>query len=202
MSKIIGVYGGTFSPPHKGHLSAAKKFVQTIKPEKLLIVPSFIPPHKEVCQPVSCEDRVAMCRIAFAEIENAEVCEIEIQRKGKSYTVETLRALSQAYEGYQIAFLIGTDMMLTLDKWYLPEEIFALCDMYCVRREEDSALDAQIQEKNREYLAKYGKMVQFIDAPVLDISSSEIRLCIAKGSGNGYLPPDVQAYIQKRGLYQ
>ena len=201
MSKILGVYGGTFSPPHLGHLNAAKAFVQAVQPEKMLIIPSYIPPHKEVETPVSCEERVEMCRLAFGELPNVEINEMEINRGGKSYTVDTLRCLADAYPEYQIAFLIGTDMMLTLDQWYQPEEIFSLCDMYCVRRENISDLDAQILEKNAEYLARFGKKVTFIDAPVLEISSSEVREALAHGSQKKWLAPEVEAFIRERGLY-
>ena len=83
MSKILGVYGGTFSPPHLGHLNAAKAFVQAVQPEKMLIIPSYIPPHKEVETPVSCEERVEMCRLAFGELPNVEINEMEINRGGK-----------------------------------------------------------------------------------------------------------------------
>ena len=202
MSKIICVYGGTFSPPHKGHINAAKEFVQAVKPEKLFIIPSYIPPHKEVLHPVSCEDRVEMCRIAFAEIENAQICEMEITRKGKSYTVDTLRALQDEYQGYQIAFLVGTDMMLTLDEWYLPDEIFALADIYCIRREMDTHLEAEIQKKNQIYYEKYGKRVHLLPSPTLEVSSSEIRACIAKGENSDFLTLGVRAYIDERGLYR
>ena len=202
MSKIICVYSGTFSPPHKGHINAAMEFVQAVKPEKLLIIPSYIPPHKEVVYPVSCEDRLAMCHIAFGEIENVQICEMEINRKGKSYTVETLRALHEAYKGYKIAFLVGTDMMLTLDDWYLPGEIFALCDIYCIRREMDDHLDADIQRKNELYFEKYGKRVHMLSTPTLEVSSSEIRACIAEGKRSRFLTQGVQAYIEERGLYR
>ena len=202
MSNTIGIFGGTFSPPHLGHIHAAKAFVCALKLEKLLVIPSFIPPQKEVTSPVSGEDRLAMCKLAFSDLPCAEVSDIELLRQGKSYTVDTLKQLKNMYPNANLAFLMGTDMMLTLDQWYAPDEVFALCDLYCVRRETDATLDEDITAKNEEYLKRFGKRVNFISVPSYEISSTEVRESIAEGREIESLPSNVARYIESRGLYR
>ena len=189
MSELIGIYGGSFSPPHRGHISAVKGFSEAIKPDKLLIIPTYEPPHKVLADGVSALDRLAMCRLAFSDI----------LREGKSYTSDTLRAL--AAPNRELAFPIGTDMMLTLDAWHEPEVIFSLADLYCVRRESDAEMTLAIAKKNAIYSEKFGKTVRILDTPIQEVSSTEIRETLSRGETPEYLTPAVLAYIRKRGLY-
>lgn len=199
MSELIGIYGGSFSPPHRGHISAVKGFSEAIKPDKLLIIPTYEPPHKVLADGVSALDRLAMCRLAFSDIPRVEVCDLEILREGKSYTSDTLRAL--AAPNRELAFLIGTDMMLTLDAWHEPEVIFSLADLYCVRRENDAEMTLAIAKKNAIYSEKFGKTVRILDTPIQEVSSTEIRETLSRGETPEYLTPAVLAYIRERGLY-
>lgn len=199
MMRLLGVYGGTFSPPHLGHLHAAVAFQQAVHPDKLLIIPTYLPPHKTETDGVTAQDRLAMCRIAFSDLCNCEVSDMEIRRGGKSYTSETLQALSGAAE--HIALLVGTDMMLTLDTWHEPEKIFRLADIYCVRREADDSLTKQIVDKNERYIKAYGKKVHIIDAPPLLVASTGIRDMLCRSGSVSQLDPRVLAYIRERGLY-
>ena len=202
MCDVVGIYGGTFSPPHIGHIHAAKTFYDAIQPSKLLIIPSFIPPHKEVETPIDGEDRLAMCELAFSSIPNTVVSDIELVRKGKSYTADTLTALKEQFGECKLAFLLGTDMMLTLDSWYRPDLIFSLCDLYCIRREDDGATFEQIEMKNKAYQDTYGKQVTIISAPAIEVSSSELRSILRDGRETDLIPAMVIAYIQSRGLYK
>ena len=120
--KRVGVYGGTFSPPHIAHVRVAKAFSDALSLDKLLIIPAFLPPHKQVDKNISANTRLEMCRLAFSDIENAEVSDIEIARGGKSYTAITLESLSS--DDVELFLLCGTDMFLTLDSWYSPKKIF------------------------------------------------------------------------------
>lgn len=199
MSELIGIYGGSFSPPHRGHISAVKGFSKAIKPDKLLIIPTYEPPHKVLADGVSALDRLAMCRLAFSDIPRVEVSDIEIVREGKSYTSDTLRAL--AAPNRELAFLIGTDMMLTLDAWHEPEVIFSLADLYCVRRESDADMTLAIARKNAIYNEKFGKTVRVLDTPIQEVSSTEIRESLSRGETPEYLTPSVLTYIRERGLY-
>ena len=199
MIETLGVYGGTFSPPHRGHYHAAETFIRAVDPDRLLIIPTYIPPHKAATDGASAADRLAMCQIAFDGLTTAIVSDMEIRRGGKSYTSDTLRELSGTAR--RIAMLIGTDMMLTLDTWHEPETIFGLADLYCVRRENDPALLTQIQLKNEQYFKAYGHFVHLLSAPPLEVASTEIRRLLADGETVDLLDPRVLAYIRERGLY-
>ena len=199
MSETLAIFGGTFSPPHMGHVHAAEAFCEHIHPDRFLIIPTYFPPHKQHLGTASPTQRIDMCRLAFGHIPNVEVSDIEITRGGVSYTADTLEALS--CDGRKLAFLCGTDMMLTLDRWYAPEKIFALCDIYCIRRECDETLLAQIEQANARYFEKFGKRVTFIDASEVIVSSTEIREALRQGKKHPMLPEKVAEYIIERGIY-
>lgn len=198
MKRRVGIFGGTFNPPHVGHVSAARAFLEQAKLDELIIMPAFIPPHKEFDGLVSCEARLDMCKIAFSEIPNTRVSDLEIARKGKSYTYLTLEELTS--DDTELYFLCGTDMILTMDNWKNPEIIFSLANICYIRRESDEEKTALIAEKCREYREKYGAIALPIDAEVIEISSSEIRDDL--DNAHGYLSAGVIDYINKAGLYK
>ena len=196
----IGIYGGTFSPPHNGHLAAARAFMEQMWLDILYVIPDALPPHKEMDQPVSAADRLEMCRLAFGGMEGVYVSDLEIRRGGKSYTVDTLRELSG--EDRRLFLLCGTDMVLTLDEWREPAEIFRLCYPVYIRRESDPSLDGLLVKKIAEYSEKYGKVVRRIVTEPLPVSSSEIRQKLHAGKPVGdWLPAAVAAYIHDKPLY-
>lgn len=199
MINTLGVFGGTFSPPHRGHYHAAEAFLQAINPDKLLIIPTNLPPHKSEASGVSIEDRLTMCKIAFSDLPKTEVSDMEIRRGGKSYTSVTLRDLADTAR--KIALLVGTDMMLTLDTWYESETVFRLADIYCIRRENDDAQTQKISEKNEYYFKAYKKRVQIIPAPVMEVASTNIRDMLSANVPEQILDTRVLAYIRERGLY-
>lgn len=197
----LGIFGGTFSPPHTGHVLAARAFVKALSLDKLLIIPTFIPPHKFFGEEASCEERLEMCRLAFGDIPSAEISDIEILRGGKSYTYETLEELYS--EDNEIYFLVGTDMLLTFDGWKKPERISELCTLCYVRREEERVNDALIEKKIEKYKNLYGASIVSIGHRVTEISSSELRQRIKDGNiGDNMLPTSVLDYIRERGLYE
>ncbi len=193
----LGIYGGTFSPPHKGHTEAAEAFVREMKLDKLLIIPTFIPPHKATSEDASPEDRLEMCRLAFSHIPNSEISDMEIKRGGKSYTYLTLEELQD--EGVELFFLCGTDMILTFDRWMRYEYIFKLASICYARRETDDEISLKIKEKTEQY-KKEGAEIFEIKHRVTEISSSEIRDSIDMSECE-YLTPEVLSYIKDRGLY-
>lgn len=196
----IGIYGGTFSPPHNGHLRAAQAFMEQMWLDFLFVIPAAIPPHKEMEHPVSAQDRFRMTQLAFSGMEGVYVSDMELQRGGKSYTVDTLRELSG--EDRRLFLLCGTDMLLTLDQWKEPEEIFRLCYPVYIRREKDPLLDEPIIKKIAEYQEKYGKVVRRIQAEPTVLSSHEIReKLIAGESIDGLVPEMVRQYIFDNHLY-
>ncbi len=197
----LGIYGGTFSPPHLGHVNAARAFLDEAELDELLIMPTFIPPHKSGADIIDPEARLEMARIAFGGIPSVKVSDYEINKGGKSYTYLTLTEFSKKAE--KLIFLVGTDMFLTLDEWKRPEEIFALATVALVRRESDSRLDGKIKEKSEFYKKKFGAEILFINADVTEISSTEIRKKVEMGEGtDGCLLPEVRRYIDENRIYR
>ena len=196
----IGIYGGTFSPPHNGHLQAARAFMEQMWLDILYVIPTAIPPHKEMDVAVSAADRLAMCRAAFAGVEGVYVSDTEIQRGGRSYTVDTLRELSG--DDRRLFLLCGTDMVLTLDEWRSPEEIFRLSYPVYVRRDDDRSLDERIVQKIADYNQKYGKVVRRIVTEPIVLSSSDVRSALTRGEPITHMvPPAVEKYIRDNHLY-
>ncbi len=196
----IGIYGGTFSPVHNGHVRAAQAFMEQMWLDILYIIPTGVTPHKAMDGDATPVDRLEMCRLAFADTEGIIVSDMEIRRTGKSYTVDTLRELYDPDN--RLFFLMGTDMLLTLDKWREPEEIFRLCYPVYIRREADASLDEAIINKIADYYTRFGKVVRRIVAEPIEVSSSDIRRRIADGRPiHGMVPDAVAHYIEERRLY-
>lgn len=196
----IGIYGGTFSPPHNGHLQAAAAFMEQMWLDFLYVIPTFTPPHKSVEGNVTPAQRLDMCRLAFGGMEGVYVSDMEILREGTSYTVDTLRQLSG--EDRRLFLLCGTDMMMSLDRWREPEEIFRLCYPVYIRRDQDRSLDAPIVQKIAQYQKNYGKVVRRIVTKPIVISSGEIREMVAGGKQiSHFVPASVEKYIADNHLY-
>ncbi len=201
----LGIYGGTFSPIHMGHVVAAQAFLRNACLDKLLIMPTAISPHKNVTAGVNAEDRLKMVRLAFEGTEEyksgrLEVSDYEIMRGGKSYTVYTLEHFSRP--DVILHMLVGTDMFLTLDKWYRSEDIFRLAEIVLMRREMDSDRSEEIERKCEEYIEKYSAKIKIIPEPPIVVSSTELRESIKNGcSTEGLLPDGVAEFISKNNLY-
>ena len=197
----IGIYGGTFAPPHIGHVAAAQAFMTQMKLDILYVIPAGIPPHKQVAADDDPKHRLRMCELAYAGIDGVIVSDCEIRRSGKSYTVDTLREF-YAPE-HRLFLLCGTDMMLTLDQWREPEEIFRLCYPIYIRREEDRELDAKIIAKIGEYQERFGSIVRRVVAPPIVLSSTDVRTAVKKGDVFEHMvAPAVADYIREHGLYR
>ncbi|MBO5327056.1 MAG: nicotinate (nicotinamide) nucleotide adenylyltransferase [Clostridia bacterium] len=197
----IGIYGGTFAPVHRGHVAAAEAFIRQMELDLLYVIPAGIPPHKQIDEADDPAHRLAMCELAFGGMEKVIVCDMEIARGGKSFTVDTLRALSG--EDRRLFLLMGTDMMLTLDSWRSPDEIFRLCYPVYIRREHDPILEGQIVAKNQLYQEKYGRIVRRLMGDVIELSSTEIRDRVKSGEGiSDLVPTPVADYIKSNGLYR
>lgn len=201
----LGIYGGTFAPVHNGHLAAAKAFYKEARLDRLLIIPTLIPPHKQITFPDDPQDRLNMLRLAF---ENEEgygdklmISEYELNSPPPSYTVNTLRHFSEP--STHITFLCGTDMFLTLDTWREPEEIFKLAKIAVMLREENAAPEIvrSVQSSSEFYKKHYNADIVMLHSTAIEISSSDIR----SGSDSlrrKYLPPSVYKYITENSLYE
>lgn len=197
----IGIYGGSFSPIHNGHVAAAKAFMEQMWLDLLYVIPAGIPPHKEASEGADMWQRLKMCELAFAGVDGVIISDLELRRAGKSYTVDTLRALSAPE--HRLFLLMGTDMLLSLDTWREPDEIFRLCYPVYMRREgKDPIIEGQIVAKIADYQKKYGKVVRRIMGDAIPISSTQVRRAIAQGQDvSDMVPPAVAQYIHDHKLY-
>lgn len=196
----VGIFGGTFNPPHNGHLIAASAFMQVAALDRLLVIPTQIPPHKNV-ENISSVQRLQMTQLAFSDMPKVTVSDMEIQRGGVSYTADTLAQLSK--ENAELFLLCGTDMFLTLDTWYHPEIIFQLATVCCISRDFSDENQNAVSVKIREYKEKYCAEILTVENPhLLEISSTEIRNAVKNGEKVlDFLPQKVYDYILKEGLY-
>lgn len=200
----IGIFGGTFDPPHVGHISAAKSFLERVELDVLYVIPVYMPPHKDKHSETTEQDRLSMSRLAFSSIsDKIFVSDMEILRGGRSYTADTIKQIKSENEGAEIYFLCGTDMILTMDSWYKPEYIFANATIVYARRENDAEITQKIAEKCELYKEKYGAKIIYIENVAIEASSTEIREAILKNNeGNRLLSMPVYNYIKDNNLYK
>lgn len=202
----IGVYGGTFNPPHLGHVTAARAVFELLKLDLLLLVPDGQPPHKMLPPgSPSPEQRLEMTRLAGEQLglgEKVRTLDLELKREGRSYTAETLRQLHQQYPEDELWLLMGTDMFLTLQAWREPGEILSLAGIAAFGRTEEDT--EELFSVQRDYLYRtypQARIFTLTIPGVVDVSSTELRTMLARGEGGNLLPPAVYGYILREGLY-
>ncbi len=191
--------GGTFNPPHMGHINAAKSAREKLCLSELILIPAGLPPHKEVAKnSATKKERLEMTRLCAKEL-SARVSDIEILREGKSYTADTLAFLRKIYPEDELWLIMGTDMFLSLESWHTPEKIFELSRIAVVPR---NSQDVPELLKQREMLfEKYGAVSEIIETDAVTISSSELRNEEERDNVLKFLPDSVRDYIEKNGLY-
>lgn len=194
MSKV-GIFGGAFNPVHAGHTALARAAFRELKLNEMLIIPTADSPHKTNETPF--EHRFEMCRIAFEKEEHFTVSDIEKRLGGKSYTINTVRALKEIYpKNTEFYLIIGGDMLFYFEHWYRYEALLKECHVVAAARENDSYTDLY------EYANQLGR-VKVLNLPVIEVSSSEIRDKIRNGEDTGSLvDKDVLDYISARRLYR
>lgn len=195
----LGVMGGTFNPIHLGHLMIAEEARQAFHLKKVLFVPSYITPNKDVCG-ATAEQRLAMTRLATADNPYFTVSDMEMRRRGNSYTVDTLRLLKEIYgPSHSLYFISGTDTIHDLHNWNNPEEILSLCQFIGATRPDGSEqIDSIISS-----FGELGKNILKLPVPTMEISSTELRRRIRPGLSVRYMMPSaVVEYIRKNGVYQ
>jgi len=187
----IGIYGGTFDPIHRGHITAAQAAAQQLGLDLLLLIPASIPPHKALPEGgADAAQRLEMATLATAELScPAQVLDVEVRRQGKSYTADTLRTLRRQYPEDELWLLMGTDMFLSLQDWHEPQEILRLVRVAAFSRTGDP--EQQRFARQRAYLEKtFGAQVTVVENPhVVDISSTRLRQLLPEG--REYLPEAV-----------
>ena len=194
----VGLLGGTFNPPHIGHLVVASQALAALALDRVLFVPVFEPPHKEVEHDPGVEHRIALCQAAVGDDPRFEVSRIEADVPGRSYTVDTLRRLHESSPEDELTFIVGGDMAHALPTWHEPEAVLSLATLGVAEREGVRRND--IAERLSGLAG--ADRIRFFDMPRLDISSSMIRRRVAHGHPIRYLVSDaVASYIASQGLY-
>ena len=186
--KKVGILGGTFDPPHYGHLLIANEVLSTLKLDEIWFMPNQEPPHKKKSESIKNEDRLQMLELAILGNNAFRVETIELQRQGPSYTVDTMKMINDQYSDHQFYFIIGADMIEYLPKWHKIDELINLVQFVGVERP--------------KYSNQTDYPVLYVDVPAFDISSSMIRDRVNNGKTVRYLLPDpVIQYIEERHLY-
>ncbi|MBN2581571.1 MAG: nicotinate (nicotinamide) nucleotide adenylyltransferase [Planctomycetes bacterium] len=203
MSDCIALFGGTFNPIHVGHLAVARAAVDALGLDRLILVPSARPPHKNGGDLAGDTDRLVMCRLAAAEDPRIEVSNMELRRDGPSYTVETLRELRRLCPGATLVFLVGADMLRELHLWYHFEEVVRLARVVTLPRPgidlgDLPALRRTLGDETADRL-----LADVLNTPLVDVSATDIRRRVRDGLPiDDLVPPAVAAYIRDHGLYR
>ena len=201
----IGIYGGSFNPPHLGHLAAARAAAALLELDRLVFVPAGVPPHKELPPGTPTRDqRLAMISIAADQLLMPEVTGVwdtELHREGRSYTADTLAEAARQWPGAELWLLMGTDMFLTVHQWREPEKILSLANVCAFGR---STADSEaVFAPQRDHLSRaYGAKITTVSIPDrVEISSTRLRELIGRGEGREFLPQAVYGYILREKLY-
>lgn len=202
-STAIGVFGGTFNPVHMGHLVLAQDALERLELSQVLFIPSHISPHKSPAAVLPVRHRAAMLELAIQDDVRFAVCDVELQRGGVSYSVDTLREIRALYPGAAIHFIIGSDSLLELHLWKDVYELLGMCTVVAMARPgaDPSALRPDRLKLDPPWPERL--LANVVGAHAIDISSSDIRRRVAEGLSIRYLvPASVEMYIQEHRLYR
>ena len=199
--KQVGILGGNFNPVHNAHLVVADQVRQQLGLDKVLLMPEYEPPHVDKKETIDEGHRLKMLELAIDGIEGLEIETIELERKGISYTYDTMKLLNERDPDTDYYFIIGADSLFYFDEWKNPERICAAAKILVATR--DQAKEKELlacMERNAKKL--HGTFLK-LDTPNLDVSSHELREWIREGkSVKYYLPDSVISYIQEQKIYQ
>ena len=196
----IGIYGGTYNPPHVGHISAAVEAAHALRLDKLLLIPGKTPPHKALPEgSPSPQQRLDMLTVAAKTHPELEVSDMEIRREGVSYTYQTVLVLKERYPDAQLVLIMGTDMFLSFDTWKNPDIILENASLAVLYRGEKGEIEA-IRER-KALMEASGATVELVENPVIDISSTQLRRLLVFRCAGEFLPTGVEDYIRSGGFY-
>jgi nicotinate-nucleotide adenylyltransferase len=218
LSQRLGILGGTFNPIHYGHLAAAEEVRDRLKLDRILFIPSYLPPHKFEEEVPSAVQRLEMVRLATTGNPLFEPSEIEIDRGGRSYTIDTVEALSKAFPGMQLFFITGLDSFLEIQTWHRWERLLTLCTFVVISRPgyhfpdlaKISFMESAAHELARldqgdlqQATVRSAEFTIYLERiPLFDISSTDIRNRVKAGVSIKYLLPDaIETYIITNKLY-
>lgn len=196
----IGIYGGTYNPPHVGHMRAAAHAIEALKLDRLLLIPNNIAPHKQMPEDAAtAQQRMDMLRMSAKGLEKTEILDLELQRDGKSYTSDTVTQIRKIYPEGELFLLMGTDMFLNFLTWHEYRTISDQVTLAVFYRGERGEQEAVCRQQER--LEEMGIRVVRICNPVTAISSTDLRRMLIFGCADPYLCPGVGDYIRAQGLY-
>ena len=203
----IGFMGGTFSPPHLGHLNAAKSFIGDIQLDRLIIIPAKVSPFKVSEKETASEkDRMEMSKLCFLPLDSkachVEVSDIEISKEGTSFTIETINLLKEFYPDDELYMYVGSDMFFSLEKWRSSEDIFKSCIIYTKCREKNQ-FESMLHAKQKYENLYNAKVCLSLDEEFV-VSSTDVRQALSSQNFEtcrNLLTNDVFGYIIKGGLY-
>lgn len=197
----LGILGGTFNPPHLGHLVCAQEAYDQLALDRVVLMPAGVPPHKRVAADPGAEARWELCRLAIGEDERFAVSRLELDRPGQSFTVDTLRVLRDSDPQADLTFVVGGDMARSLPTWREPEAVLELARVAVAERV--GAVREDVRGELRALAAATDERVVFFDMPRVDVSSSLVRERVATGRPIRYLVPEpVAAAIEQNGWYR
>lgn len=198
----LAMFGGTFNPIHNGHIGLARAYADALSLDKVLFIPTHIPPHKETLDIASGKDRLAMCRIAAKEDSRFLVSGLELEREGPSYTADTLKELSTLYPDAELYLIMGADMFITLENWFQPEEIYSRAVLCSAPRDE---ITMEELVSYREKLKGKGARVALLNLPLMPYSSTQVRAAAAeekKEQVELMVPREIAQYMESHLLYR
>ncbi len=199
----VGVFGGTFDPIHLGHLILAEQCREQAQLEQVLFVPAALPPHKRDQALTSFAQRVEMLSLAISGHAAFRIDELEKDRAGASYTVDTLTQLHTTRPGDEFFFILGSDSVRDLPLWYKPRQILELATLLVVARADYPTFSAEELRAALGLNAEFPLRYQIVDAPLITIASRDIRQRVTEGRSVRYMiPRAVEAYIKEKGLYR
>ncbi len=196
----IGIFGGSFNPPHLGHILAVREFQQRLELDQVLLIPAGDPPHKTLtANTPTGEDRLHMTALAARDIPNARVLDLELRREGRSYTADTIEILRQQYPEDELYLLMGTDMFYSFGSWYQPERITRQATIAVAYRDADRS--EKLQNCAKKLQESLNARIVFVENRYLPHSSTSVRAMLAFHSAGDYLAPQVLQYIREKKLY-
>lgn len=195
---IVAIFGGTFNPIHVGHNEIIKHLSNISDIDKIILIPTKIPPHKDLDFLADAEHRYNMCKIIASDYSNVEVCDIELFREGKSYTIDTVKALESEYQNQKLALTVGGDMLVSFDCWKDYQEILEKCVLITFKRTGISDIE---YSNSIEKLRSLGANILDINFTITDVSSTKIRTDFSLNLNSNLIDKRVKDYILENNLY-
>lgn len=190
--KYTAIFGGTFNPFHIGHYEMLSELCKKDWIDSVFVMPDNIPPHK-VCDYIAADsDRIEMCKIACEDFDKAQLCLLEFERSGKSYTVDSILLLKERYPDRRFAVVCGADMIATLDTWHNYKLLFSETEFIAFNRADNKDFTDDVRRQEG-----LGARITVVDADITDVSSTELRNRLMPN----LLPSKIYDYIIKKGLY-